>query len=76
MIVAYAVTFVTFGGARLLYDLGVLKSISPEHQFLVFIVCNTFYKSASIFNPLLSISMKKDYWSALWFNRLIKKILK
>ena len=65
MIVAYAVTFLPFAGTRLLYDLGVLESLPITAQIVIFIVCNTFYKSSSLFNPILSISLKKDYWHLL-----------
>ena len=61
MIVAYAVTFLPFAGTRLMYDVGMLEGLSHADYIIVFIVCNTFYKSSSLFNPLLSISMKKDF---------------
>ena len=65
MIVAYTVTFLPFACTRLLYDMGILSSLPYSSQITIFIVCNTFYKSSSLFNPLLSIAMKRDYWNVL-----------
>ena len=65
MIVAYAVTFIPFAGTRILYDLDVLSDFAITDQIVVLIVCNTFYKSSSLFNPFLSITMKEDYWRLL-----------
>lgn len=65
MIGAYILTFLPFILGRIAYDAGTLEHVSKCNQMAISFLCLLFYKSSSLFNPFLTLFLKKDYRKTL-----------
>ena len=60
MMIGYILTFLPLMIGRLLYDAGVIRSLSMDEEILL-VTLIYFYKSSAILNPFLTMCRKDDY---------------
>ena len=65
MMAVFLASFLPFSVGRLLYDAGLLKDLSASRQYNLIASCHIVYKSSSLINPLLTLSLKDDYGNLL-----------
>ena len=65
MMSVFLVSFLPFAIGRLLYDAGLLRNLSMSQQGKILATCHIVYKSSSLFNPLLTLTLKDDYRKVL-----------
>ena len=61
MMAAFLVSFLPFALGRFFNDAGLLNGLSVSHQYKLLATCHVIYKSSSLFNPILTLSLKDDY---------------
>ena len=61
MMAVFLVSFLPFALGRLSFDAGLFVEWNPTAQYYLLASCLIVYKSSSIFNPLLTLTLKDDY---------------
>ena len=61
MIVVYILTYSPLIITRFLYDFRALDLFTSEQDMVLIALCQSFYKSSALFNPLLTILLKRDF---------------
>ena len=61
MMAVFLLSFLPFAMGRLLFDTGLFDSWTAVNQYLFLAGCHIFYKSSSLFNPLVTLTLKDDY---------------
>ena len=61
MIIAYIFSYIPITILRFLYDIKALDNFDAYQDMVVITLCQTLYKSSALFNPILTILLKRDY---------------
>lgn len=61
MIIVYILTYTPLIITRFLYDFRALDVFTSEQDMILIALCQSFYKSSALFNPLLTILLKRDF---------------
>ena len=72
MMAAFLISFLPYAIGRLLYDTGMLGGLSVTDQFILLSICHIAFKSSSLFNPILTLTLKEDYKKG--FSKYFKNI--
>ena len=65
MMGVFLISYLPFAIGRFLNDAGLLNGIPLPHQYQLLVSCHIIYKSSSLLNPILTLSMKCDYQKLL-----------